>query len=165
MTTRLTSVLFICSFSIGLFISSGCSRATWQRVAQGAAQGMAQGSAQSAQAQPSINSSFVKLMIFGGEGHSTYLGCLNCSEYDSDSVFNKFSTYGSSSNAQSIWNHYGEYGSSYSSFSACNSYASDPPVVVDGNGKYYGRLTTNSMRTDGPTNQNIRAWLSAICQN
>lgn len=32
----------------------------------------------------------IKYMLFGGESHNTYLGCLNCSEYDSDSNFNKF---------------------------------------------------------------------------
>jgi hypothetical protein len=26
-------------------------------------------------------------MIFGGEGHSTSLGCLNCTEYAADSLF------------------------------------------------------------------------------
>ncbi len=30
-----------------------------------------------------------KLMIFGGTNHGTYLGCLNCSEYATDSVLNK----------------------------------------------------------------------------
>ena len=30
-----------------------------------------------------------KIMIFGGRGHDTYLGCLSCSKFDSESVFNE----------------------------------------------------------------------------
>jgi len=43
----------------------------------------------------------------------------------------------------SIFNHYNEFGSPYSSFSVCNRYATDPPVMVDGSGRFYGRLTLN----------------------
>src|SRR5215469_18684009 len=56
-----------------------------------------------------------KLMIFGGEDHKTYLGCLSCSEYSIDSVFNEYGTHGSRYSAESIWNHYSEFGSRYSS--------------------------------------------------
>jgi hypothetical protein len=52
-----------------------------------------------------------KLMIFGGENHKTYLGCLTCSEYETDSVRNNFGDNGSPYSSSSIWNHYSEYGS------------------------------------------------------
>jgi hypothetical protein len=37
-----------------------------------------------------------KLLIFGGRGHETYLGCLTCSEFAADSVRNEFGKYGNS---------------------------------------------------------------------
>lgn len=72
----------------------------------------------------------VKLMIFGGEGHKTYLGCLSCSEYATDSVFNQYGNYGSRYAIDSVWNHYSDFGSRYSNYGACNPYANDPPVIV-----------------------------------
>jgi hypothetical protein len=105
-----------------------------------------------------------KLMLFGGEGHKTYLGCLDCSEYASDSVKNQYGTHGSPYSSESIFNHYGQFGSPYSSYSACNQYATDPPVIVDGNGRYYGRLTLNTLRPDIGEGNQLLGWLKAICQ-
>jgi hypothetical protein len=81
-----------------------------------------------------------KLMIFGGPGHQVYLGCLNCSEFARDSVQNQFGPNGSSFSQTSIRNEFSPYGSKFSNYSACNPFASNPPVVVDGQGRYYGRL-------------------------
>jgi hypothetical protein len=100
-----------------------------------------------------------KLMIFGGEGHKTYLGCLDCSEYASDSVFNTYGEHGSSYAVDSIANHYGQFGSAYAAYSACNPYSSDPPVVVDGSGRFYGRLTLNVYTAERFNNERINAWL------
>jgi hypothetical protein len=86
----------------------------------------------------------VKLMLFGGSGHRTYLGCLTCPEYDTDSVFCSYGDHGSTYSSTSIHTTYGEFGSSYSSYSACSTYASDPPVIVDQNGGYYGRFSITS---------------------
>jgi tetratricopeptide (TPR) repeat protein len=52
-----------------------------------------------------------KLMLFGGLNHKGYLGCLNCSEYVTDSVFNKFVSFGSEFSSGSIWNTYSEFAS------------------------------------------------------
>lgn len=79
-------------------------------------------------------------MLFGGPDHRTYLGCLNCSEFNQDSVVNEFGPYGSSFSPTSIRNQFSPYGSSFSQYSACNPFALDPPVIVDGQGNYYGRL-------------------------
>ena len=85
------------------------------------------------------------LLIFGcGEdnrSHKVYLGCLNCSEYDQNSIWNQYGTYGSKYSANSIWNEYGTYGNSYSSKSPFNSYADCLPAVVDESGNFYGYLT------------------------
>lgn len=90
-----------------------------------------------------------KIMLFGGDDHNVYLGCLSCTQYESDSVLNKYGEHGSKYATDSIFNPYGEYGGKYSSHSPCNSYASSPPVIVDEQGGYYGELTINTSRQDG----------------
>jgi hypothetical protein len=106
----------------------------------------------------------IKLMIFGGEDHKTYLGCLNCSESASDSVRNKFGENGSPYSSHSIWNHYSDYGSRYSSDGACNPYANDPPVIVDQDGKYYGRLSLNKYHSELGIGAKIYDWLKGdVC--
>jgi len=85
----------------------------------------------------------VELLLFGGEGHKTFLGCLNCSRYDSGSVCNRYGDQGSKYSSDSIWNKYGDFGSRYSDQSPWNKYASDPPAVVDRDGNFYGYMTAN----------------------
>ncbi len=53
------------------------------------------------------------LHIYGGANKDVYLGCLNCSKYDQNSIWNAYGTYGSKYNSNSIWNAYGTYGSKY----------------------------------------------------
>jgi len=67
------------------------------------------------------------LLLFGGKNHETFLGCLNCSKYDSGS----------------IWNKYGTFGSKYNSYSPWNKYSNDPPIIVDKDGNNYGYFTAN----------------------
>jgi hypothetical protein len=105
-----------------------------------------------------------KIMLFGGPGHKTYLGCLSCSEYASESVLNQYGRYGSAYQSESIFNRFGSFGSRYSQYSPCNPYASDPPVIVDENGQYYGRLTVNAYRSDAAKG-NVLAWIRAVCEN
>ena len=85
----------------------------------------------------------VALLLFGGDGHKTFLGCLNCNKYDSGSICNKYGQQGSKYNGESIWNKYGNYGSKYSNQSPWNRYASEPPAIVDKDGNFYGYLTAN----------------------
>jgi hypothetical protein len=87
------------------------------------------------------------LSIYGGQNHEVYLGCLNCSSYDQSSIWNEYGTYGSSYNSISIWNSYGTYGSAYNVNSPWNPYGSNPPVVVDQSGNFYGYLTVNEMKS------------------
>lgn len=88
------------------------------------------------------------LMIFGGEDHDVFLGCLNAGKYDSNSIWNKYGDYGSKYSSCSIWNKYGNYGGKYSSCSPFNTYASDPPVIVDEDGNFYGYFTANKYKSD-----------------
>jgi hypothetical protein len=107
-----------------------------------------------------------KTMIFGGPGHQTYLGCLSCSENAPDSVSNDTGRNGSRDSAVSIWNHYTDYGSLYSQFSACNPDATDPPVIVDDSGNFYGRVTVNQYATGIGTGAELHDWLvSTVCAN
>jgi hypothetical protein len=106
-----------------------------------------------------------KLVLFGGEDHKAYLGCLNCSEYATDSVFNAFGSAGNRYSTESIWNRYGEFGSPYSTYSVCNAYATDPPVIVDHEGNYYGRLTLNQYHAEIASGRQYIPWLQqAVCQ-
>ncbi len=86
------------------------------------------------------------LLLFGGSGHDVFLGCLNCSRYDSGSVCNKYGDQGSKYSDKSIWNKYGNYGSRYSDSSPWNKYASNPPAIVDREGNFYGYFTANKYK-------------------
>lgn len=83
------------------------------------------------------------LYIYGGEGRDIFLGCLNCDNHNSKSIWNEHGAYGSRYNAKSIWNEYGNYGSDYSNYSPFNQYANYPPVVVDKDGVFCGYFTVN----------------------
>jgi hypothetical protein len=88
------------------------------------------------------------LLLFGDSDHKTFLGCLNCSKYDSGSVCNKYGDTGSKYNTDSIWNRYGDFGSKYSDNSPWNKYSSSAPVIVDKSGQFYGRFTANKYASD-----------------
>ena len=85
-------------------------------------------------------------LIYGGEDHDVYLGKLNASEYDSESIWNEYGRFGSKYNSNSIWNEYGRYGSAYSSYSPFNEYATYPPIIVDSQGNFYGYFTLNKYK-------------------
>jgi hypothetical protein len=106
-----------------------------------------------------------KIMIFGGNDHKTYLGCLSCAESQGDSVLNEFGEHGNPYHSDSLFNPYHEFGSPYSSTSACNPYASDPPVVVDEEGTFYGRLTINEFNSERVRSQAIQTWIAKVCES
>lgn len=142
-------------------------RAKWQAVAN-ALQAFADGySAASTGSRATADSMAAtrsaKLMLFGGVNHKTFLGCLTCSEYDVDSVFNTFGMYGSRFSVTSIFNNFSEYGSKYSSYSPCNEVALDPPVIVDGAGNFYGRLTVSTVHPQRTSNREWQAWIAGVC--
>ena len=89
-----------------------------------------------------------ELLIFGGEGHDEFLGCLTCNEYSSDSICNGYSTYGNEYSSSGIFNEYAGFGNEYSSQSPWNEYSSsnDVPVLVDRDGNFYGYFTINTYR-------------------
>lgn len=143
---------------VAVALSAGCasSGAFWGGVAAGMA------GATTPASTSSIFPASPELLLFGGSGHRVFLGCLNCSKYDPNSIFNAYGTHGSPYGAESIFNRYGEYGSPYSSSSACNQYASDPPIIVDREGNSYGRLTLNRYGSQ-VNSSSIVAWLTGVC--
>lgn len=98
-----------------------------------------------------------ELLLFGGGSHDVFIGCLNCSEHDAGSVCNKYGDQGSKYNDTSIWNKYGGYGSKYSDLSPWNKYASNPPIIVDREGGFYGYFTANK-------HQDKRTQIKALLQ-
>lgn len=88
------------------------------------------------------------LHLYGGKNNDVYLGCMNCSKYDSNSIWNSYGKYGSKYESNSIWNKYGSYGNEYNSDSPWNSYSSDAPVVVDKDGNFYGYFTINKYKSN-----------------
>lgn len=99
-------------------------------------------------AMPTVSQAQQKaILLFGGDGHKDFLGCLSCSEYDKDSVWNEFSKHGWG-NDFGTWNDFGKFASEFSKYSACNDLATDPPVIVDRSGAYYGRLSISDSRSD-----------------
>jgi hypothetical protein len=88
------------------------------------------------------------LLLYGGDDHDVYLGKLNGSDYDTESIWNPYGTYGNKYSSKSIWNEYGSYGSEYGSNSPFNPYALDPPVIVDEDGNFYGYFTINQYKSE-----------------
>src|SRR6267142_2226831 len=85
----------------------------------------------------------VALLLFGGPGHKTFLGCLNCSKFSDASVCNKFGSVGSKFSPDSIWNKFGTYGSKFSSESPWNKFSFEAPIIVDKDGNSYGYFSAN----------------------
>jgi hypothetical protein len=144
--------------SLTLSMVVGCSPAARQNTASILA-------AAGAGAAGNTSSPQRKIMLFGGHDHRTYLGCLSCSEYVNDSVFNAYGNYGSRYSSTSVWNHYSDFGSRYSDEGACNPYATDPPVIVDLDGNYYGRLTLNNYHPQIAAGSKFHDWLAQkVCE-
>lgn len=84
-----------------------------------------------------------ELLLFSDD--DKFLGCLNCSEYSSESICNQYGDYGSEYSSVSIWNEYSNYGSEFGSESPWNEFSSNGPKIVDRDGNYYGRFSINSI--------------------
>lgn len=141
-------------------VGSGCSQSTWQTIG---AIATAASQASAAQGGTSAFAPGTELLIFGGQDHKTFLGCLNCSASSTSSVLNQYSQYGSSYSASSIFNKYGIFGSAYSNYGVCSTYATDPPVIVNRAGGYFGRLTLNTSLSDAVRDDRVHAWLLGVC--
>jgi hypothetical protein len=107
-----------------------------------------------------------KVMLFGGPNHKTYLGCLTCLKGDSESVSTPGGRYGPPIGAEGIWNPVGQFGSPVSPYSACNPVAADPPVIVNEQGNYLGRLTLNRAHLQIGQGNKFYDWLrTTVCSH
>lgn len=66
--------------------------------------------------------------LIAGDGQ--YLGTVTCSEYETDSIFNRYGSYGSKFSTTSIWNKFGTYGGKFGSNSPFNKYSLSPPELT-----------------------------------
>lgn len=82
-----------------------------------------------------------RLLLF--DSSNEFKGCLDCSRYDSDSICNKYGTYGSKYNSYSIWNKYGTVGNKYNGESPFSKYGKGLKIVDD-NGTVYGYFKIGS---------------------
>jgi hypothetical protein len=115
------------------------------------------GQAASSPAQPVA----YRMLVFGGEDHKTYLGCLNCPKGAADSVLTPGGDQGPPN--EGIWDKAG-FGSPGSQGSACSVFASDPPVIVDEDGTYLGRLTLNRNHSQIGIGARFYNWLhDSVC--
>ena len=81
-------------------------------------------------------------MLFGGRGHKTYLGCLNCSSDARDSIWNESGAYGHCPiGGDSLYCIVSDFRTIVGNYSACSFSAKDPPVIVDHAGNSYGRFS------------------------
>jgi len=146
-----------------IFFIIGCSPDLWPALTVGFLEGISEALLEEISKRSDVNTN-LKLMLFGGENHQTYLGCLTCGRYSTESIFNEYGPYGSKYSSTSIWNKYGLFGSPYSQYSPWNPYASDPPVIVDDQGNFYGRFTVNRFHPQRTTIPEIRRFLDLVSE-
>jgi hypothetical protein len=107
----------------------------------------------------------IHFLLFGGENHNMFYGCLTCPMSDPTSINNSYSTYGNKLSASSVLNKFNPIRNPYDTNSMCNALAINPPIVVDGNGKFYGELTLNTARPSRTRAPYLQGWLAATCQS
>jgi hypothetical protein len=100
------------------------------------------------------------LLLFGGQSHDVFLGCLNCGKFDESSIWNQFGKYGSKFQSNCIWNEFGPYGSRYTATSPWNPFAGTPPIVLDSQGNFYGYFTANKLDPKRTTVESLQYILS-----
>ncbi len=90
-----------------------------------------------------------KGLIYGGKDLKQFLGCIGCGTYTSNSICNRYGSYGSKYSSNSLFNKYSNFGSRYSKSSPWNTYNSsdNTPILVDGQGRFYGYFTSNPYRS------------------
>ena len=80
------------------------------------------------------------------------LADLRANRYDSNSLHNPYGA-GSRYRSDGLMNPYSQYGSPYSNDSWRNPYATNPPRIYSGSGRYYGEFSTNRFAPDSTSNR------------
>lgn len=85
-----------------------------------------------------------ELRLYGGEKLEVFLGCVDCSDQDEESIWSKSGEYGYAPfKDTTIWNNYSKYGGTYGDYSPFNRWAKNPPALFDSHGNFLGYLTVN----------------------
>jgi hypothetical protein len=112
-------------------------------------------------ATPNSKAASARMLVFGGEDHKTYLGCLSCPKGAADSVLTPGGDHGPPN--EGIWDK-ASFGSPASQYSACSVFASEPPVIADEDGTYLGRLTLNRNHSQIGLGARFYDWLhDSVC--
>lgn len=109
-----------------------------------------------------ITFSSFPLYLYADDGTGTFLGNINSNQFDTDSIANQFGKYGSEFQTKSIFNEFGTCGSQFSQYSPFNEFASNPPKILDKNGKVVGYLTANKYITDAISYEEMMVLLKKL---
>lgn len=88
-----------------------------------------------------------------------YLGSLNPNEYDDNSIFNQFGSFGNKYSPTSIYNPYSPYGGQFGEFSPFNPYSNHPPHIYL-RGEEVGFLTKNFTLLPRVEPDKIKEWVN-----
>ncbi len=80
--------------------------------------------------------------VYAQDGSQTFLGKIVNSSH-TDSIFNRYGTYGSDTSNTSIWNKFSPFGGENGQYSPFNAFASPPKIIKDG--MLVGYLTVRQM--------------------
>lgn len=85
-----------------------------------------------------------ELRLYGGEKLDVFLGCMDCSDRNEESIWNKNGEYGYAPfKDSSIWYAHGKYGGTFGDYSPFNRWSKNPPALFDSHGNFLGYLTVN----------------------
>jgi hypothetical protein len=96
----------------------------------------------------SFSAAAQKVFILGGENRDFYLGCITCTQFHDESIWNKNGIYGTPNYNISIWSEFSDYGNEFSNYSPWNEFAAKPPALYDDEGNFYGYFTRNAYYKD-----------------
>ena len=88
-----------------------------------------------------------QFLIYAGPLHRDYLGCLNCDQFDPNSVWDGYGALGWG-NAYTDASHFATYRTRHGRYSSCDKFAADPPILIDRSLNHYGVLNVSETRAD-----------------
>jgi hypothetical protein len=100
------------------------------------------------------------LLIFGGPGHKTFIGCICDGEQSIALEGGTYGPQGFNPDNASLWSPFGLFHDRFGDYSACARFVKDPPIVVTPDGRPICRLTidlTNPFQCKAPS---LLEWLS-----
>lgn len=90
-------------------------------------------------------------------GDGTFLGNLDLNQFEQDSIFNQFGTYGNKFSPSSLFNQFSTYGNQFNPLSPFNQYSTNPPKLYV-NGQFVAFLTKNPIKKPSVDPDNLLSW-------